>query len=586
MISADGSGFSRTDDRRVAVLSGLATAVFALLVLRLFHLQIVRGPDMVRQAEQNRTQIVPLLAPRGLIVDRNGDVLVDNAPRFSLFYDYNANAPVAMDQLAEDLTRWLPEQRALIHRKMAEARRSGKMTRLLADVPRGAALALMERRMLLPGVNVVVEPQRRPRYGELASHLLGYVDEVDAGELERLRDRGFRLGQLIGKSGVEKFYDDLLRGEDGGLQFETDAAGRHVQIIRRIPSDPGDDVRLTLDRRLQAVAEDALSRSTTGRGAAVALDPRNGAVRVLASRPGFDFSKGLGAYLGDPSLPLFNRALQGTYPPGSVFKIVTAAAALTQLQWDTKTSYVCTGAYRLGKQEFACWSVHKRQDFFGAVAWSCNFYFYNLGLRLGPDPLESLARAFGFGEKSGIDMPTESSGLIPGRAWKKRVMRDGWFDGDSLNFCIGQGFVTATPLQAAVLIAAVANGGTVWRPFVVDRVSDVQGQPVYQTEPLARGRVPLTDEVWAVLHRAMEGVVTIGSGRGVQRPDLLIGAKTGTAQNPHGEDHSWFTAYAGKPGEPASLALAVFVENGGRGSVAAGPVAREIINAAFPREPK
>ena len=332
MISADGSGFSRTDDRRVAVLSGLATAVFALLVLRLFHLQIVRGPDMVRQAEQNRTQIVPLLAPRGLIVDRNGDVLVDNAPRFSLFYDYNANAPVAMDQLAEDLTRWLPEQRTLIHRKMAEARRSGKMTRLLADVPRGAALALMERRMLLPGVNVVVEPQRRPRYGELASHLLGYVDEVDAGELERLRDRGFRLGQLIGKSGVEKFYDDLLRGEDGGLQFETDAAGRHVQIIRRIPSDPGDDVRLTLDRRLQAVAEDALSRSTTGRGAAVALDPRNGAVRVLASRPGFDFSKGLGAYLGDPSLPLFNRALQGTYPPGSVFKIVTAAAALTQLQ--------------------------------------------------------------------------------------------------------------------------------------------------------------------------------------------------------------------------------------------------------------
>ncbi len=584
MVNSGASGFSAADDRRVVALSSASALVFVGLLLRLFYLQIVIGPAMTRRAEQNRTQVIPLLAPRGLLLDRRGEVLVDNAPRFSLFYSHTPQSPSFID-VQEELARRFPKDHGAIFRKMAEARRFGKMTRILSNIQRQEALALMERRMLLPGVNVIVEPQRRARFGALASHALGYVEEIDAAELGRYRDRGLRQGQRIGKTGLERYYDERLRGLDGGLQFETDAAGRHVQVIRRIPSEPGQDLHLTLDRRLQEVAEAALDRSPSGRGAVVAVDPRDGAVRVLASRPGSDPSQNLFESMGDPGLPLFNRALQGTYPPGSVFKMVTAACALSDVGWDVRKAFYCTGAFRSGAKEFACWGVHRRKDFFGAVAWSCNVYFYNMGLAIGPDFLEAMARSFGLGEKTGIDMPTESSGLIPGRSWKRKAQREGWFDGDTVNMSIGQGAVTATPIQAAVLMASVANGGTLWRPFLVERVVDSQDRILVQGGAAARRRVALSDEVWGTLRRALEGVVTTGSGRAVNRPDLAVGAKTGTAQNPHGEDHSWFAVYAGRPGESPSLALAVFVENGGRGSVAGGPIAREILDAAFPRGP-
>lgn len=586
MSRSDTRLFTLTEDRRVVGLSVLATGLFGALVLRLFFLQIVQGPLMARLAERNRTQVIPLSAPRGLIYDRTGDILVDNAPRFSLFYGFSPQAASNPEALTTELTRYIPDVVKQLPKKVSEARRTGKMTRLSADLPRDAALALMERRMFLPGIHVVVEPQRRLRFGEMASHVLGYVDEVSPAELERFREKGFRPGEMLGKTGIEKFYDDYLRGSDGGLQFETDAAGRHVQIIQRLPSTPGKNIYLTLDRSLQSVAEEALARSLTGRGAAVVLDPRSGAVLALASRPGFDPGQGLGRYLGDPNLPLFNRALQGSYPPGSVFKIVTALAGLSETHWDTRKVIYCPGVFRLGTKEFGCWSIHKAQDFFGAVAFSCNVYFFNVGLGLGPDPLETLARSFGFGEKSGIDMPTESSGLVPGRVWKRKAARDGWYDGDTLNFCIGQGAMTSTPLQAAVFMAAVANRGTVWRPRLLDRAVDAQGKTVFRSVPQVRRRVELPAGVWDTLHRALIGVVTSGSGRGVNRPDLVIGAKTGTAQNPHGEDHSWFAAFAGRPGEPAALALAVFVENGGHGSAAAGPIARELINAYFPVAPR
>lgn len=584
MLNRDASNFSRRDDRRLFVLSTLATAGFLTLVLRLFFLQIVRGPDMERRAEMNSTQILPLLAPRGLVFARAGDVdetILENAPRFSLFYTHPRKGDASLNGIEKELVERLPPSKIVIQRKLAEARKTGKITRLLTNIPPPAALALMERRIFLPGVNVLVEPQRRARFGSLACHLLGYAGEVDEAELRRGGDLSLRPGQWVGKTGLEKMFDGLLRGRDGGLQFEVDAMGRHVQVIRRIPSTPGNDIHLTIDRRLQSVAETGLAAAVTGRGAAVAVDPRSGAVLALASAPGFDPSENLGDYLGDPALPFFNRALQGTYPPGSVFKIISAVAAL-QTGWDTRQTFFCAGVYQMGNREFGCWAKHGTKNFLGAMADSCDVYYYNLGRAVGPDLLEATAKAFGWGEKTGLDLPGESTGLIPGRAWKKKTLKQGWFEGDTLNFSIGQGAVAATPVQAAALLAAVANGGTVWRPSLVDHVVSPDKKNIFQRNPEVRRRVVLDDRVWAMLRRALEGVVQSGSGRGAYRSDLVIGGKTGTAQNPHGEDHSWFAAYAGRPGEAPGLALAVFVENGGHGSTAAVPIAKAMIDAFYP----
>lgn len=571
---------------RIRVVVAAFSVGFLLLSFRLFQLQVIRGPEMERLAELNRTQVIPRRAARGLVMDRNGEVLLGNAPNFSLLYSAQSVSPEGHKAIEAELMKWFPGSEGLIRRKLSEARQTGKMTRVVAEVPRPVALALIEKRLTLPGVNVVVEPKRRTRYGTLASHVLGYVDEISPSELERRKDGGYRMGQLVGRMGVERVYENAVRGQDGGLQFEMDAYGRHVQVMRQIPSVPGANLVLTLDRRLQEAAERGLKASPSGRGAAVALDPRTGAVLALASAPDFDPAADLFPYLRDPALPLFNRALQGAYPPGSVFKIVTAAAGLKDANWDIRKTYSCTGVFRLGSKEFGCWSVHGQKDFMGAVAWSCNVYFYNIGLRVGPDPIERLARAFGMGAKTGIDLPSESSGLIPGRGWKREAKNTIWYEGDTVNFSIGQGFVTVTPVQAAVMIAAVANGGQVWQPYVLDRVVDSDGRVVRQQQPQARARVDLPPAIFERLRLAMEGVVTTGTGRGIQRPDLVSGAKSGTAQNPHGKDHAWFAAYSGRPGEPPSLAVAVCIENGGRGSAAAGPVAREMITAAFPPPPR
>lgn len=569
------------EDRRLRAVTALAGAAYLLLAVRLFDLQIVQGAEMLRQAEQNRTQLIPLSAPRGRIRDRNGEILVDNAPRFSLFYSNLSIQKEESERIEAQLAALFPERALLLQRHLEEARQTGKMTRLLAGLPREKALGLIERRVTLPGVQVVVEPQRWARFGELACHVLGYVDEINPQELKNQKDEKARSGQFVGRMGVEKMYDALIRGVDGGIQFEMDARGRHLQVLRRIPAQTGNDVVLTLDHALQAAAEKGLEETVTGRGAVVALDPRTGAVLALVSRPGFDPSGDLNDALSDPDLPLFNRALQGTYPPGSVFKAITAAGALRG-GWDVKKTFYCTGVFRLGAKEFKCWKRHNLMDFVDALVWSCDFYYYNMGRQVGVAVLEELGKGFGLGEKSGIDLTSEASGVLPGVEWKRRVMKQAWFEGDTINMSIGQGFTTVTPLQAALLIAAVANEGTLWRPQVVDRVLSPDGTQLYKAAPQVRRRVELSPEVWETLKHGLQEVVHRGTGGGAYRADLVIGGKTGTAQNPHGQDHAWFAAYAGKPDEPPSLAVVAFVENGGHGSDAALPVVREILKEAFP----
>jgi len=580
----DAFPFVPWEEQRLAVLSWAAMGVLFVLVFRLFVLQVVQGGAFEKQAKINSTNVLPLLAPRGIVFGKNGDddvVLMDNVPRFSLFYSHQEGAD--SESLENELGRLLPKDAKRIRKKIARARYSGKMIRLVTNIPPTLAMTLMERRFFYRGVDVLAEPQRRDRLGRSACHWLGYVDEVDDADL---RAGGVKSGQMVGKAGLEKSFDRWLRGTDGGLQLETDSVGRHVQVLRQIPSVPGADVYATLDERVQRAAEEGLAHSPSGRGAAVALDPRTGAVLALVSAPSFDPAENMGAYLEDPALPLFNRALRGAYPPGSLFKIVTAVAGFQEGGWDTKTSWTCNGSFPYGARVFKCWKKegHGRLDFWGAVAWSCNVYFFQMGLKVGPASLESWARTFGFGEKTGVDLSSEAIGLVPSPAWKKKILKQVWVGGDTLNMSIGQGAVSVTPIQAAVFLAAVANGGTLWSPWTVRRVEGAGRKILFQQTPKVRRRVVLDPRTWGLIHRAMEGVVQTGSGHVVFRPDLVIGAKTGTAQNPHGEDHAWFGAYAGKPGEPSSLVVVVLVENGGGGSSVAGPVVRDMIAAYFPGE--
>ncbi len=578
---SDEAVFSEPLERRLRVLIFLTAVGFFILVFRLFQLQVLRGAELSRQADLNRTQIIPLQAPRGLIMDRTGEVMIDNMPSFSLFYSAQSVPRDEQQKLEEELAGFFPEQTAVLRRKMLEARRSGKMVRVFQGVPRETALALIERKLALPGINVFAEPKRWARFGALASHVLGYVDEVSQAEIRRSRDE-FKMGQLVGKMGLERINDSVLRGVDGGLQFEMDAVGHYVRTMQQIPSTSGNDIVLTLDRRVQQALEEALEGLGKYSGAAVAIDPRTGAVIAMASHPNFDPSESMAQYLNDKGLPFFNRALQGAYPPGSVFKMLTAAALLRERAWNIHRVIPCPGVFHLGKKDFGCWKIHGNQNFMDAMAWSCDVYFYNMGLKAGPDALERVAKEFGFGEKTGIDLPLENAGTIPGREWKKKNLKVSWFDGDTVNYSIGQGFVTTTPLQVAIYIAALANNGTVWKPYVMDKVMDPNGQVLRQTQPQARRRVEFTREVWSILHRSMQAVVQTGTGRGVWRPDLVVGGKTGTAQNPHGEGHAWFACYAGLPGEPSEVAVAVIVENAGHGSTYAVPVARAIVNAVFP----
>jgi len=576
------SPFTTESDRRVKILLFLVGIGFSLLGFRLFHLQVVRGAAMARLADLNRTQVIPLQAPRGFIWDRNHEILVDNAPSFSLLFSAQSVPVETQRELADTLVRYFPSQEAVVHKKMAEARRSGKMTRILRGIPHNVALALIERKMTLPGVSVLAEPQRRARHGALAAHLLGYVDEIGPAQLKRQADM-YKSGDIIGRGGLESVYDAQLRGIDGGLQFETDAVGHHVRTVQRISSQSGTDLVLTIDRNVQQALETAMAK-VGKRGAAVALDPQTGAVIALASWPSFDPTGDLVPYLKDPDKPFFNRVLQGEYPSGSVFKIVTAAAGLED-KWNIRRAFTCTGEYQLGKMSFGCWKVHGLQNFMGAMAWSCNIYFYNMGLKAGPDAIQALARDFGYGHKTGIDLPSERSGFIPDRSWKRQVYKSGWFDGDTVNLSIGQGAVAVTPIQTAVALSALANGGTVYKPYLVSQMLDPAGHVVYQQAPEVRRKITLKPETWKILWQSVEGVVQSGTGRGIFRPDLAGAGKTGTAQNPHGEAHAWFAGYAGRKGEPPAMAFAVIMEHGGHGSTSAVPVARAAIDAFFPPPP-
>lgn len=588
----------------------LALAFFALL-MRLYYLQVVSGNRFVSRAQSNRLRAVAVPAPRGLITDRTGVILATSRPIHSVAV-VPGLLPTARKQSAErarvieNLATLLNVDARTIEPQIAAAlKRQGRYDAvpIATDVDLATIAHIEENRAAL-GAGVLVTNDLRRFYpqGSLAGHLLGYSGIVNERDLARARaaKQTLRTFDHVGKSGIEREYNELLQGTPGAQLFEVDASNRPVGERAPTPSRPGETLQLTLDLKLQRAAENALAHAKNN-GAIVAVDPRNGEVLAMASRPNFDpnifelpraqFSRAYRQLIARPGFPLLNRAATSRFPPGSTFKIISAAAGLQKGVIDPNWTVTCNGGINLGRH-FGCWKVHGRGvNLQRALAESCDVYFYEMGLKLGdpqssgPAYLAQTARKFGLGTDSGIDLPSDEAGLVPDPAWLRRINAKRpklaqWMPGNTLNMSIGQGDVLATPLQMALATAALANGGTLWKPHLLRKSQkDAQSSPVL-TSPEGHN-IGISARNLALIRQGLRRTVTKGTGRAAALPNVEVAGKTGSAEDANNVlPHSWWICFA--PYDKPTIAIAVLVENSGHGSENALPIARDVLQARFP----
>ncbi len=597
--------------RRERQLTILVATVFSLVLLRLFTLQVIQGERYRELSEENRIRVDVLTAPRGEIRDRQGRLIADSVPSFTVTVDPYDNAYVAhaalLDSTLVSLAHILDLDPAALRDKVFRERAQSFLpVRLKRNVDMKTVAFVSEHRDRLPGVEVESEPLRRYRYGAQGSHLLGYVGEVSDKDLSDPHHASYRSGDLIGKIGLEREYEHFLRGEDGKRFVEVNALGRKAELLgdkRPILPRRGMDLTLTIDWNLQLAAEDAFEPGA--RGAIVVLDPRTGEVLALVSKPNFDpneFSNGITQERWNElsqggSYPLFDRAIQAAYPPGSTLKPFIALAGLAGGDIDAGTRFAqsCVGQYRFGSRVFGCWKKegHGLLALRDAVAQSCDIYFYQLGLREGLAHMSAFLHGIRIDDRTGIDLPQERRSLFPDPAWYDRRFGPGrWSKGLVLNLAIGQGECSLTPIKLAQLTALVANGGSLVTPHLV--LSAVPGAVASGglATPAAAAALPLPPapemqdlhlpaRAVRLVRDAMEAVVEDehGTGGSARIDSVLVAGKTGTAQNPHGKDHALFICFA--PVESPRIAMAVLVENAGHGGSEAAPLAQKVLQAYF-----
>jgi penicillin-binding protein 2 len=556
----------------------------AACFLRLGYLQIFRGAALARASESNHTQILVERAPRGRILDRSGRVLADDQPVFVALFSPLGLDPVVFEPLAQRLSGILTIQGPELRKRLFSAVRAKSMVRISDRLSRAQAFQLLQDRVHLPGISLTIEEQRYYPNKELASHVIGYVGEITDDELDQFAEQGYHGGDWIGKSGLERLYDPSLHGQDGGFLIEVDARGRQVRVIRHVLPQAGKDLVLTMDAKVQELAEKEL-HDTGHPGAAVVMNPNTGELIALASSPGFDpnlflplgDSEERKNLLSNPDLPLYNRTIQALYPPGSTFKIITSLAALEEGSFDPSKTVYCDGSYTLGKERrvFHCWKKtgHGTVDFMKGLAESCDVYFYQVGQDIGPEAIEEMAKKFGLGAPTGVDLPNEKKWILP-MAFKARHNQH-WQGGDTLNYAIGQGLLQVTPLQLANLISMVANGGSLYQPYLVSE-SQRFGQFIeHLGQPRMVNHIALSERSLALVREALVEVVRHGTGQAAQIPGIDIAGKTGTAQAAKGKDQAWFVAYA--PADKPQVAVSVLVEHGGHGASASAPIAKDLI---------
>ncbi len=573
----------RVVQSRLAVLQALAVVLVAALVIQFWNLQVLRARHFRSLAENNRSRIVTLAAPRGALLDREGQVLVGNRPSFNV---------VLVPELAEDLDRLVARLSVVLDvgeaaiRERLVRRQPYRPVVVKTDATLADVAALEARRRELPEVSVEVVPLRSYPLASAAAHALGRVGEITERQLQLAEYRGLALGSLVGQAGLESEYNRAVMGKDGFRRVVVNSRGLEVQEAERQAPEDGPSLTLTIDASLQAAMEEAFEGRS---GAAVALDPRTGEILAMASTPAYDpnaFTTGIDASLWaslatDPLTPLMNRVIQGTYSPGSTFKVIASTAALEEGVITPATTFYCPGYLAVYNTIFHCTRGHGVMDLRRAIANSCNVYFFQVGIRLEIGRLAKWAKLMGLGAPTGIDLPHEGSGLMPSPEWKMRVFKTPWYAGETVSVAIGQA-MTATPLQMARVAAVIANGGRLVRPHLARAPAGGAEAPV----PLG-----IRPETIAAVKEGMRGVVAEGTGWRARLSSIEVCGKTGSAQvvtksrlaqSPNAFEmlpHGWFLAFA--PADNPTIALAVLVEHGRSGGESAAPVARQILAHYF-----
>lgn len=568
----------------------ISVLVIAVLIGRAAYLQIYQGEYYAGLADGNRIRIVPSMAPRGTFYDRNGELLVTNRPGFSVSL-LPLTAPIS-DDVIDRLSDLLKVPTDEIKTKIAG--HSGfNPIRIKTDVTPDIVSIIEEQKSQYPGVVIEVTPIRDYILKQEGAHTFGYVSEINDTELEKMKDEGYKSGDIIGKFGLEKVYDKELRGENGGQQVEVDVSGKPVQILGRKEPVPGDDLELTIDINLQQAAEKAVDEQLTQIGAhaaaAVVMNPQTGEILAMVSRPAFDpnlFAHGISSkdwnqLNNNPYHPMDNKTITGEYPPGSTFKIVTGTAALTEGVVTPDEQIFDSGHHWIIPKGNADGEALGWLNFRTALAHSDNVYFYEMGNRLDIDRLEKYARMFGLGAKTGIDLPYEATGLVANRRYKEKNFDDGeWYLSETFDAAIGQGFNLVTPLQAAMVMGEIAADGKRYKPHVVNRIIAPDGSVVKDFQPELLSQLDVPEEDIKLVQDGLHDVTKYGTAASSFRGFTVdIAGKTGTAENSQGRDHGWFVAYG--PFDNPNIVVAVIVENGGYGSQSAVPIGRKILEAAF-----
>jgi len=560
---------------RIRILTFFVIAMFTSLAVSLVGLVAVNGTAYKALSNKNCIRLIPQSGCRGRILDRNGSVIVESKVSYEV---------VILPQDAQELSATFyalarvldvrPEE--LLQRFRKNYSEPSVPVTVATNIGLEKAVALEEDKFDLDGVVIQCNAVRAYPHAGLAAHVVGYLGEIDRWRLTKLADYGYKTKDIVGMGGIEEKYDYYLRQEDGGLSVEVDHRGRFSRVLAFRPPQSGKDIQLTLDVRLQRIVEDALLGNN---GAAVVMDPRTGEVLAMASLPGYDpsifvkrDSRLLREVLHDPGKPLFNRALRGQYPPGSIFKPVVACAGLETGKVTAKTSFHCPGSLQVGRRQFKCWDTHGPQSLVDAIAYSCDVYFYKTGLGVGPQQLHDFSLRFGLSRATGIELPYEEPGFIPNPLWKKISRFQKWYDGDTANFSIGQGDVLMTPLQACRMLAVFANNGMLVTPYLVRAIDNRDVWRAHQkVTPLH-----IRPAVLAQIKKGLRQVISDPRGTAHVLADapVAVAGKTGTAQVSSGESHAWFVCFF--PYEKPRYVMSVFLEHGSHG-YSASLVARTII---------
>ena len=589
--------------QKIKIVVALLLIAISILLVRLSYLQVIKGAEFRQKSDNNSIRYRNIKPLRGLIMDRNGVVLVDNRPSFDVLYIPNK---VKGNELSVEKLKDLYKSKSLefsSDQSIPEIAKQYSPIRLEKNVSM-EKVALVETNALnLPGIYIDVSPVRLYLDGEMLAPVIGYTGEISKEDLEKSNDE-YAYGDILGKHGLEKFFDAYIRGRRGAELVEVNVYGKEIKNLGRNDPVSGSNLVLTIDADLQKAVGEAFEGRA---GAAVVLDTRDGSVLAMFSSPSFDpnlFNSGISydewdKLQNNPFAPLSNKAISGQYPPGSTYKLIVAAAALEEGIITPDTKVLCKGSFTLGNRTYRCWKKHGHGyvNLHQAIVESCDVYFYTVGKMLGVDKIAEYAKRFGLGDASGIDLPNEKSGLVPTKDWKLKRRKSAWQLGETISISIGQGFNLTTPLQLANAFSAFANGGTLWRPRLVKYIESTDGKIYKEFLPEKRGELKLSPKTVEILNSALWGVVNEpgGTGHAARMLNIDVCGKTGTSQVlglPENEkarrikkigafykDHALFVCYA--PLKNPEIAVAVILENAGGGGAVAAPVAHKILTAYF-----